>query len=202
LVPIHSERTCLTTNRNTSFGAEAALLLQDALKGVWFLHQHGFIHGDLKPQNIAIHKGTRAVLLDIGTALPFAPAETLYPTPGNGGTVPYLAPEREMTTQPSPALQNRRADVSRVYEIGFDCRIDVWAMGVVFYQLKYKKHPWNLAHNAWREKYETLQPEWDDRYEVAMTMLREDEHDLCKYFFTSDPPTILNCSTDLSSFSS
>ncbi len=75
-------------------------LFLDALKGVRFLHENNWLHGDLKPANIGIY-GDRAVLLDLGGTKPFSATKKVPHTPGVGGTIVYLAPEQEL--QPTNA---------------------------------------------------------------------------------------------------
>jgi protein kinase-like protein len=134
---------------------KALLLFYDALQGLNFLHSHYWLHGDIKPANIGID-GHRAVLLDIGGAVLRRPGEKVPPTPGRGGTVWYLAPEREL--QP------------------YDKLVDVWAMGVIGYELSFGHHPWKSQYNPWRPgKYEKLRPGFHDNYIEAMERLIESQ---------------------------
>lgn len=77
---------------------EAAGVFRDALLEVKFLHDSGWMHRDLKPTNIdLIGRPLRAVLLDIGTSDFLEDHKgSLEHQPGCGGTVTYLAPEREL----------------------------------------------------------------------------------------------------------
>jgi serine/threonine protein kinase len=134
---------------------KALQLFYDALLGLDFLHSHGWLHGDIKPANIGID-GRRAVLLDIGGAVKLGPGEKVAPTPGRGGTVWYLAPEREL--QP------------------YDKLVDVWAMGVIGYELTFGHHPWKSQYNPWKPgKYEKLRPGFHDSYIEAMERLVESQ---------------------------
>ncbi|KAM5429699.1 putative non-specific serine/threonine protein kinase [Microsporum canis] len=128
-----------------------ASLFHDALLGLNFLHTHNWIHGDLKPGNIGIlNNGTRAILLDFGEAVRLEPGERLPTRPGRGGTVNYLAPERE--------LQD------------YDRLIDVWSMGVIGFEILHGHHPWKLALNPWRSgsRFETLRPIFNEAYRKAI----------------------------------
>ncbi|KAI0859240.1 kinase-like domain-containing protein [Xylaria cubensis] len=91
---------------------EAATILREALLGLKFLHDNDWIHKDIKPQNIGVIRSNppRAVILDVGQAVFLASGATLEATPGFGGTVGYLAPEREMTR--------------------YDKGADIWSYGV------------------------------------------------------------------------
>ena len=131
----------------------AIALYHDALEGVNFLHSHGWVHGDLKPGNVGI-KGTRAVLLDNGGSWQFDNASLRPPSPGFGGTIPYLAPEREMQ--------------------GHGSEVDVWSMGIVLFELMYGYHPWKFSSNPWRPGgiYENLRPQFNQKYREAMDQVR------------------------------
>jgi serine/threonine protein kinase len=107
-------------------------LFMDILEGLNFLHQHLWVHGDIKPANIGVSNG-RAVILDLDDAIQLRLSETLPATPGRGGAIGYLAPEREMTR--------------------WNHSVDVWAAAVVGYQLIYGEHPRRFAENPWSLVY-------------------------------------------------
>ena len=95
----------------------AATAFRDALIALQVIHNGGWMHRDLKPTNIGLI-GTpgRAILLDIGTSTHLRHGTTKKPRPGALGMIGYLAPELELED--------------------YDHRIDIWAMGVVLYQVK------------------------------------------------------------------
>ena len=108
---------------------EAATVLRETMLGVKFLHDMNWIHGDLKPQNIGILRGKplRAVILDVGQATELALGSKLPAMAGCGGTVNYLAPERELTE--------------------YDHGVDVWPLAVIGYELTYGYHPFKFNLN-------------------------------------------------------
>lgn len=137
---------------------DAVRVFHDALLGVKALHDQDWLHGDLKPPNVGVI-GTppRAVLLDVGHAARFKPGFTLCPTPGRGGSLNYIAPERERQ--------------------GYDHAIDIWSLGVIGFELTYGRHPWRFARNPWRDDRkdcERLRPEFAKRYDEAIGMLIRD----------------------------
>lgn len=137
--------------------AQAITFFCDALRGLRFLHTQGWIHRDIKPQNIGIlMHPARAVLLDLGQLTKLEHGAKLPASPGCGGTVGYLSPEREMEEH--------------------DHGVDIWPMGVIGYELTYGRHPFKLAINPWRpgSQYERLRPLWQDKYEKAITLLATD----------------------------
>jgi serine/threonine protein kinase/tetratricopeptide (TPR) repeat protein len=103
--------------------APRALALVDALGAV---HARGFLHGDLKPENIFLDDAAPAVsFFDFGLARPLvAPAPRPIPyaaTPPTrtafAGTAEYMAPEQ------------------CTGEMVLDARTDLYALGVIFYEM-------------------------------------------------------------------
>ncbi len=74
---------------------QATRVLRDAARGVGFAHARGVIHGNLKPENILIERGTgRVLVMDLGVAIgPEAPAAVKPPGDGGDAAAAYLAPE-------------------------------------------------------------------------------------------------------------
>lgn len=133
---------------------DAAGVFRDALLGVKVMHDQYWLHGDLKPANIGIiGQPPRSVLLDVGTSARLGADATIQPTPGVGGTVGYLAPERELQE--------------------YDRSIDIWAMGIIGYELTYGYHPWKYSVNPWREgkENEKLQPLFREDYAEVIKRL-------------------------------
>ena len=91
------------------------------------LHGAGYLHGDLKPENIRLDAEGRAVLLDLGFARPLLAAGALAAreaAPG-AGSLPYLSPE-----------QARGEAASRAS--------DGFALGGVLYETATGLHPFGL----------------------------------------------------------
>src|SRR6516225_164576 len=110
-----------------------ATQIAEALEAV---HSHGVRHGDVKPENIVVQADERIKLLDFGIARRVAEAE-LATTTGNttdfwaadgrtAGTLAYMAPE---------LLRGQRCDG----------RADLFALGVVLYELATLKRPFSGA---------------------------------------------------------
>jgi len=109
-------------------------------------HERGIVHRDLKSSNIVVGADGRATLLDFGLAICDADGEpseveTTWPRdiPSGAGTVPYMAPEL-LRGQPA------------------DRRSDVWALGVLMYEMLAGRRPFRGA----------------TRYELAAKILAAD----------------------------
>ena len=92
---------------------ESLEIFEGILEGLCEIHAHGYVHSDLKPANIVLSDwGTRIRLLDFGLACTSALVKGHV-----GGTPPYMAPETVL-------------DGSRP-----DARADLYAAGVIFYEM-------------------------------------------------------------------
>ena len=106
-----------TAMQNGPFSTERALdIARQLLFALAHAHEHGVIHRDVKPENVMLVKGgKRAVLIDFGLAA----VRDEQPLTGHGmcvGSPSYLAPER-LLGQP------------------YDLRTDLYAVGVVLYEM-------------------------------------------------------------------
>jgi serine/threonine protein kinase len=115
-------------NRGFAYGTALHYATQIA-DAVAYAHRRGIVHRDLKSSNFVITGEGRTKLLDFGLALrsPDAGAGELDTTcpheiPSGAGTVPYMSPE---------LLRGRPADR----------RSDVWALGVLVYEMVSGRRP-------------------------------------------------------------
>jgi len=95
---------------------EAIDIAAQVAKGLSHAHAAGIVHGDIKPANIMLTSGGLVKILDFGIAKPAGDEETITRTGLILGTVAYMAPEQ---------LRGERGDG----------RSDVWALGVVLYEM-------------------------------------------------------------------
>ena len=116
--------------------AEAVSILRDMARALAYAHREGVVHRDIKPENVLLHEGT-AVVTDFGIAKALSVAKTQAPDgPAGGsftgaltqlgtslGTPGYMAPEQ---VAGDPAT---------------DHRADLYAWGVVAYELLAGRHP-------------------------------------------------------------
>jgi predicted ATPase len=111
-------------SREPMSAERATEIMVDLLAGLDHAHRAKVIHRDLKPANVFIVHGGRAKILDFGLArIEHAVHQQAKPEASDAGTLlasagtpPYMAPE-----------QWRRW--------GQDARTDIWAAGVMFYEM-------------------------------------------------------------------
>lgn len=107
-------KTIKTLQRSTEH--QIYKIFSDILKGVLFLHYHGIMHRDIKPDNVLFSNGSKNSKAKIAD---FSLAEEFFPnTKFNSlcGTPGFMAPE--MLTGET-----------------YDQKIDVFSLGVVLYML-------------------------------------------------------------------
>jgi eukaryotic-like serine/threonine-protein kinase len=99
-------------------------------------HASGLVHGDIKPSNLMVDPDGRVRILDFGLALRHDALATetisLGEVAATGqtdpqGTIAYMAPERLQGATPDP-------------------RADVYALGVILYELVCDKRPFSTLH--------------------------------------------------------
>ena len=112
------------------------ILMQQLLQALTYLHRHGVLHHDLKPGNVLVSNGLVQVL-DFG----LSDSERMGSS-GSGGTVLYMAPE--------------------LYEGGLYTKsADLYAAGVLFYQLLTGKHPFAPLDHTFVDKVLENQPDFE-----------------------------------------
>jgi WD40 repeat protein/serine/threonine protein kinase len=113
----------------------AAELMIPVVRALVYAHELGIVHRDLKPENIMFAESGAIKVLDFGIAKMLAgaeaaaagkragtDAEALVRTGAGAGTAYYMAPEQ--WTREAP-----------------DHRVDIWAVGLVLYELVTGAHP-------------------------------------------------------------
>lgn len=102
---------------------ESLEVFASVCEAVGYIHQNGIVHRDIKAQNIKLTAGGKAKLLDFGIAKA-AGSHGLTQTGGVIGTPNYLSPEQ---------LSGEKATAAA----------DVWALGVLLYEMLTGKLPFN-----------------------------------------------------------
>ena len=94
----------------------AAQLVAEIAEALAHAHEQGFVHRDIKPQNILLDTDDRPHIADFGLAVRHR--EQTSVTEDVAGTTHYMSPEQVRS-------ENHR----------IDGRTDLWALGVVFYRI-------------------------------------------------------------------
>lgn len=130
------------------------VLFKQVLEGLAFLHEHDWIHRDIKRGNLGIVslKPLRAVILDLGGAIQMQEKALIPPAPGTVGTINYIAPEMERNP----------------YGTG----VDIWAVGVVAHELFIGTNPFQRLTNPWTTHSFDTEIEILRRYDEARENIR------------------------------
>jgi len=95
-------------------------------EGLKTAHQNGIVHRDIKSQNIMVTGSNRIKIMDFGLAK-LTGQSMMTQLGATVGTINYMSPE-----------QTRGGEI--------DKRTDLWALGVVFYEMLTGKLPFNAAY--------------------------------------------------------
>ena len=102
---------------------DAVRLIRKIADAIAFCHEHNVIHRDLKPENILITAEGEPVIIDFGLALTKSAHRVTYSNFSSAaGTPEYMAPEQ---------VEGQRGDQ----------RTDLYALGIMFYELLTGKPP-------------------------------------------------------------
>ena len=114
-------------DQGTLYTLEQTLgIMHDLLSALEYAHGQGIVHRDIKPANLLMEKSGRAKLTDFGVARIQDSGEATRTQGTMVGTLKYMSPEQ---------VQGRPVDA----------RADIFAAGIVLYQLLTGKRPFDGA---------------------------------------------------------
>jgi alpha-tubulin suppressor-like RCC1 family protein/tRNA A-37 threonylcarbamoyl transferase component Bud32 len=142
LVPGRTLREVLNARGACTF-ERVDRVLRDVASALAHAHQRGFVHRDVKPENIFIDESTgQALLSDFGVARSLEPDSQLTATGTAIGTPSYMSPEQIDGTE-------------------LDGRSDVYSLGLVGWEMLTGRRPWEgegLYSVIFKQKREELPP--------------------------------------------
>ena len=137
-------------------------------------HQRGIIHRDLKPDNILVGEDGVLKIIDFGVArtIDSDPGMVTLPTESGQliGTLQYMSPEQCLA---NPA--------------DLDTRADVYALGVILYELVCGERPYNLAELAIAEAVRVVCETAPIRPSTVRRALRGDVETILDKSLEKDP---------------
>src|SRR5512142_418547 len=107
---------------------EAMGILRDVAKALAYAHRQGIVHRDIKPENVLLSEGS-AMVADFGVARAIRAASTLAPE----STITQLGTQIGTPAYMAPEQAAGDPDV--------DFRADLYAFGVMAYELLAGQHP-------------------------------------------------------------
>lgn len=122
LVMERAERSLRDRLATPVTAAEGARLITGIIEGLAHLHRSGWVHGDLKPDNVLLMRDGSVKLADFGLATELTGTHGTHGYAPPMGTLDYLPPE------------HRRAPLG---EHGIQVRpsADVWALGILIHEV-------------------------------------------------------------------
>jgi capsular polysaccharide biosynthesis protein/tRNA A-37 threonylcarbamoyl transferase component Bud32 len=109
---------------------EALAIVPQICDALQYAHDQGVIHRDIKPENILIDRLGRVKVADFGLAKLIGAAEALAAPAGDVPAAPALTQAGQVMGTPSYMAPEQFDHPSAV-----DHRADIYALGVVFYQM-------------------------------------------------------------------
>ena len=119
-------KTCIRGNPNGMPVAEARAVAAAVARALDYAHRHGFVHRDVKPENILFDEDGTPQLTDFGIARAMAAGTRMTATGMSIGSPHYMSPEQ-----------------ARGLEV--DGRSDLYSLGVVLYEMLTGRLPFDAG---------------------------------------------------------
>lgn len=145
LCNLRSKKVVVTSNLKDA-------IFKQIVRGVDFLHRHDIAHRDIKPENFLIDENGNIKLNDFGYSLDLskilqqAPLNDLY-----CGTNSFKAPE--LFQIENDIAQQKEINLQRINFKG----IDIWALGIVYFQIFLMSVPWPHANIVTDDKNKSVE---------------------------------------------
>ncbi|MEU8501447.1 serine/threonine-protein kinase [Streptomyces lavendulae] len=122
LVMERAERSLRDRLATPVTAAEGARLITGIIEGLAHLHRSGWVHGDLKPDNVLLMRDGSVKLADFGLATELTGTHGTHGYAPPMGTLDYLPPERRRAPLGEHGIQVRPS-------------ADVWALGILIHEV-------------------------------------------------------------------
>lgn len=106
---------------------QAALVFRQIVNAIMFIHQHGVVHRDLKPQNILITKFPQIKVSDFGLC-------------------GFLNEDKKMKTFCGSPCYSAPECLNHIQYDG--TLSDMWSLGVILYEMVTGEHPWQIRNTT------------------------------------------------------
>lgn len=112
----------------SSSSSDFYFLFKQMINAIEYIHNMNIAHMDLKLENIMIDIVNKEIkIIDFGQACICKVNGDNIKKRGVRGSGPYIAPEEFYDNEYDPF------------------KVDIWALGIILYELIYKRHPWKIA---------------------------------------------------------
>lgn len=134
-------------------------IIHGIAKGIYDIHKKGYIHGDIKLENIVLNSCYKPIIIDLGLTKKITNDKSFYQSKLSG-TLTYLPPE--VVDQ-------------QLYTEG----MDVWSLGIVMYILMFGTDPLNVFADKQSEIFNNIKYReafYPVRWEINNKIIYNQDH--------------------------